>query len=92
LDLNEFAAALQQVNGPARSVDVARIQRDVKKLRVEMKELIEMCYMYFGGEEGGEEEVDQPRRARTMKDDSDEEADENEDAAALRRFRLTGGS
>merc|ERR1712151_454369 len=43
LELDEFALALQQVHGPARSIDVARIALDTRNLRRELCELSDLC-------------------------------------------------
>merc|ERR1719218_125441 len=47
LDLDEFAMALQQVHGPARSIDVARVGRDARILRKDIKELHTICLDFF---------------------------------------------
>merc|ERR1712190_389210 len=43
LELDEFALALQQVHGPARSIDVAKISLDTRNLRRELCELSDLC-------------------------------------------------
>lgn len=43
LDLDEFAVALQSVHGPARSIDLAKVNKDTRQLRKDMKELNFMC-------------------------------------------------
>jgi len=49
LDLDEFAIALQSVHGAARSIDVAKINRDTRLLRREVAELTDMCFAFFKG-------------------------------------------
>merc|ERR1712194_881708 len=49
LDLDEFAMALQKVHGAARSIDVAKINRDTRLLRREVAELTDMCFAFFKG-------------------------------------------
>merc|ERR1712194_316413 len=43
LELDEFALALQQVHGPARSIDVAKIALDTRNMRRELCELSDLC-------------------------------------------------
>eukprot|EP00427_Karlodinium_veneficum_P036682 CAMPEP_0169282686 /NCGR_PEP_ID=MMETSP1016-20121227/57065_1 /TAXON_ID=342587 /ORGANISM="Karlodinium micrum, Strain CCMP2283" /LENGTH=230 /DNA_ID=CAMNT_0009371679 /DNA_START=28 /DNA_END=720 /DNA_ORIENTATION=+ len=43
LDFDEFASALQQVHGNARSIDLARIKYDTRMLRESQLEIIELC-------------------------------------------------
>lgn len=43
LDLDEFAVALQSVHGPARSIDLAKVNKDTRQLRKEMTKLNQMC-------------------------------------------------
>lgn len=43
LDFNEFANALQSVHGYARSIDLAKVNKDTRQLRKDMKELNSMC-------------------------------------------------
>jgi len=47
LDLGEFAAALQQVHGTARAIDLAKVGRDIRKTRSQLSDLIEMCCDFF---------------------------------------------
>jgi hypothetical protein len=47
LDMDEFAMALQQVHGHARSIDVARVSREVKLIRKELKDLGANCGHIF---------------------------------------------
>jgi hypothetical protein len=47
LDLDEFSMALLQVHGPARSIDVARISRETRVMRKEVKDLTAMCLEFF---------------------------------------------
>merc|ERR1712154_127264 len=47
LDLDEFFIALQQVHGPARSIDVAKTNRDTRMLRRELADLFDLCNIAF---------------------------------------------
>merc|ERR1712151_253740 len=40
VDLDEFVTCLQQIQGPAKSIDVVRVRHDVKKCVVMLKQLI----------------------------------------------------
>merc|ERR1719262_1106134 len=47
LDLDEFAMALQQVHGYARSIDVAKLNREAKLLRRDLKAVSTLCINIF---------------------------------------------
>lgn len=47
VDLDEFAMALHQVHGPARSIDVAKINREQHVLRNDVRELHAVCLAFF---------------------------------------------
>lgn len=47
LELDEFAMALQQVHGPARSIDLAKINMDTKQIRKDVQRLNELCITFF---------------------------------------------
>jgi Ca2+-binding EF-hand superfamily protein len=47
LDLDEFAMALQQVHGPARSIDVAKVNREVSVMHRELKALSQVIVSFF---------------------------------------------
>lgn len=42
LELDEFAIALQQVHGPARSIDVAKVTHDTRILRKDVADLLQL--------------------------------------------------
>merc|ERR1712190_695864 len=48
LDLDEFAIALEQVHGPAKSIDIAKVIHDTKVLRKELAYLTDICLDLFG--------------------------------------------
>jgi len=47
INIDEFSSSLQLVNGEAKSIDVAKLSKETKKVRNELRELTAACVEFF---------------------------------------------